>query len=193
MEGLGPLEGSVQLMGNGILTEVLAVTISALPQSATSKCGYSIATLKLACTFIQHMILENHSIAPEDFVLTTNAPLIFLAGSMAGDSIDFSVNIVNDGNVEGDEVFLLQSSYTNIDSVPFQTTVTITIEDDDGKSFYCGQKYYPPYKLSTHIMPNSHAYGIRHSPLGACFKYHAKYWICKVAMQTGCKYVVCVT
>lgn len=66
-------------------------------------------------------------------MLLASSPLVFPVGSMAGDSIHFSVNIVNDNRVEGDETFMLQSSDNNPYSQPSQNTILITIEEDDCK------------------------------------------------------------
>lgn len=60
-------------------------------------------------------------------------PLTFPAGSTAGTALNFSVAIVNDAIVEGNEVFSLiaTDSSPNVQAVEGRDSVTVAIIDDD--------------------------------------------------------------
>ena len=62
-----------------------------------------------------------------------SVPLTFPAGSTAGTSQSFTVTIVNDAIVEGNEVFSLTATdgASNVQAVAGRDSVTVAIIDDD--------------------------------------------------------------
>ena len=72
-------------------------------------------------------------VATADFMPVVSVPLTFPAGSAAGTSQSFTVTIVNDAIVEGNEVFSLTATdgALNVQAVAGRDSVTVAIIDDD--------------------------------------------------------------
>ena len=85
-----------------------------------------------------------------DYEPLVSVPLVFTAGSVAGESMKFSVGIVDDMVVEGSEQFSLRvtDSTTSAQPVTGQDLLSVAIIDNDfGKSHI---SLYCIYHLLTH-------------------------------------------
>ena len=69
-------------------------------------------------------------------------PLVFPAGSRAGDTQSFSVSIVDDAEVEGNEQFsiTITDSTTTAQSVSLRNMATIAIIDNDFGRYTCSMQ-----------------------------------------------------
>ena len=77
--------------------------------------------------------------ATSDYQPFVLIPLIFNAGSRAGDTQSFSVEIIDDAEVEGSEQFSLTitDSSATAQSVPQRSMATIAIIDNDFGRYTC--------------------------------------------------------
>ena len=69
--------------------------------------------------------------AISDYQPLVLTPLVFPAGSKPGDTQNFSVEIVDDAEVEGGEQFSLTISDSSETAQPVQSMATIAIIDND--------------------------------------------------------------